>query len=307
MTLTEVGGSAVGSWWKVSGTIQTSLTTKGARRCLYRMAFQHTGYLTDAAKSICYDDDTLTFQVGFEERGDARSFETDLLSAVDTYRSPLENLDIQVSVKQCNAPFPLLPLRRVKLNDYKPDDSASPNDGMSVSAATSVTVLDLSTDIVRYQRIESISRMQHPLALTDKCHIMDKSHCDRYVSYKQFKADENNLLCLTQDMHGYFDGRGKEEQKVPLFKMDYLDHDSHPAANMDHRYRVNVTVTPLDEVAAGLVYPRLIEGSTFMDDKQAMKTYVYVRDPTTFKYCLEWKSKKTAQKWKKHRAEGDRD
>ena len=111
---------------------------------------------------------------------------------------------------------------------------SGPNEGRSVSAATSITVLDLSTDVVRYQRIESIGLMQHALALTDKCHIIDNAHFDKYVTYKKFKDDENNLLGLTQDMHGFFDGRGKEEQKVPLFKLDYLDNSATPAANMEN-------------------------------------------------------------------------
>jgi hypothetical protein len=89
--------------------------------------------------------------LALEEKHDALSFETDL-SAVETYGS---SLVIDVTVEQQNGPFPLVPRRRIKLKDFKPEYSTSEEDGIS-DAESSVTILDMNNDFVRFQRIESM-------------------------------------------------------------------------------------------------------------------------------------------------------
>jgi hypothetical protein len=190
------------------------------------------------------------------------------------------------------------------LKDYKPENSTSPEDGKSV-VASSVTILDLSNDFVRFQRIEAIELLQHRFNTTDKCHLIGKAHCAKFTAFEKYKNDENNILSMAQHVHGWFDGRGSN---VPLFILDYISHDDVPMANLDNRYEVRISVTALDVQASKLIFPRLSHGSFAVEgDDLKMVTHVYVRDPTTFKFCLDWKSASTAKKWNRYRAESNRD
>lgn len=291
-------------WWKATGNIQASLNTKGARRTVYRMAFHHNAFFTGEDTSIFYDGDILKVDLAFEDRRDALALETDLISAVETHRSALEYLVVDFTVEEQHGPFPLEPRRRVKPSDYKPEDSTSPDDGISV-VASSVTILDLNNDFVRFQRIESIELLQHPLNTTDKCHLIDKAHCEKFVTYQKYKNDDNNILSMAQHVHGWFDGR---VSNVPLFKLDYVSHSNAPSASLENRYEVVISVTALDVAASKLIFPRLPSGSVAVEgDSLAMLTRVYMRDPKTFKFCLEWKAHTTSKKWKEYRAESNRD
>ena len=167
-------------------------------------------------------------------------------------------------------------------------------------------ILDLNNDFVRFQRIESIEWLQHPLISTDKCHLIDKARCAKYITYKKYQNDENNILSMSQNFHAWFDGRCN--LNVPLFKLDYVRHSDQPIASLDNRYEVVISVTAIDVAASKHIFPRLSSGSVAVEgDNLSMLTSVYVRDPTTFKICLEWKAKATSKKWRDYRAESNRD
>jgi hypothetical protein len=292
-------------WWNATGTIQASMNTKGARLTVYRMAFHHNAYFTGEDTSIFYDGDILKVDLAFKEERDALSFETDLLSATETHQSALEGLVVDLTIAQQYGPLPLEPARRIKPNDYKPEDSTSPDDGISL-VASSVSILDLNNDFVRFQRIESFELLQHPLISTDKCHLIDKARCAKYITYKKYQNDENNVLSMSQNVHAWFDGRCT--YNVPLLKLDYVRHSDQPNASVDNRYEVVISVTAIDFAASKYIFPRLSPGSVAVEgDNLTMLTSVFVRDPTTFKFCLEWKANTTSKKWKDYRAEFNRD
>jgi hypothetical protein len=297
-------GAADRIWWNATVSIQASLNTKGARRTVYRIAFQHNAFFTGESTSIFYDGDTLKVNLAFEEKRDALAFETDLIGATETHRSALEGLVVDLTVEQRRGTFPLEPPRRIMPSDYKPEESTSPDDGISVAAST-VTVLDFKSDFVRYQRIESIELLQHALNGTEKCHLIDKAHCEKFSSYKQYQNDENNALSMSRDFHGWFDGLIGD---VPMFKLDYIRHSNQPMANMDNRYEVVISVTVIDAAASKFIFPRLSSGSAAVEGQNlSMLAKVYVRNPSVFKYCLEWKAKRTSNKWREYLAETNRD
>jgi hypothetical protein len=297
-------GAADRIWWNATVNIQASLNTKGARRTVYRIAFQHNAFFTGESTSIFYDGDTLKVNLAFKEERDALAFETDLIGATETHRSALEGLVVDLTVEQRRGTFPLEPPRRIMPSDYKPEESTSPDDGISVAAST-VTVLDFKSDFVRYQRIESIELLQHALNGTEKCHLIDKAHCEKFSSYKQYQNDENNALSMSRDFHGWFEGLIGD---VPMFKLDYIRHSNQPMANMDNRYEVVISVTVIDAAASKFIFPRLSSGSAAVEGQNlSMLAKVYVRNPSVFKYCLEWKAKRTSNKWREYLAETNRD
>ena len=102
---------------------------------------------------------------------------------------------------------------------------------------------------------------------------------------------------MSQNFHAWFDGRCN--LNVPLFKLDYVRHSDQPIASLDNRYEVVISVTAIDVAASKHIFPRLSSGSVAVEgDNLSMLTSVYVRDPTTFKFCLEWKAKATSKKWR---------
>ena len=64
----------------------------------------------------------------------------------------------------------------------------------------------------------------------------------------------------------------------------------------DGRYRVLLTVEAYNAETARLLFPRLKDGSTVVDDTHA-ETFVYVVNPEEFRVCLSWKNNKIDELW----------
>lgn len=158
-----------------------------------------------------------------------------------------------------------------------------------VSGAT--TILDASTPLFQYQRIEAESWFgQHYKA--HSCHLIGRAYINANVD--EIDDADNNRLALTADVHSWFDGRSVD---VPLFNLTILSVDSRrPLSDFDFRFPVSLLVTAFDNDSARMLFPRLKEGSERVSDLE-MRVTVYVLDPVKFQRCIDWKASEIRSSW----------
>lgn len=294
--LTQVEKRIVTNWWLVEGHVSSALRTKGVRKKLYQLAFNNQGYYDDGIIAFGYRDDSdnkLFFHVLFKFEVNAINFDINLKNEESTRNSPLCRLSTQSSVNGHNQPSQE---KRIALSDYKPEDSDSPTVELySLTSASSCSILEMSSDLFKYQRIESLRIFPQGIGRVQKCHIISKNHCLMHETYGKYEHDESNFLALSPDLHSWFDGA------VPVLKVDYFSCSETVVLN--NRYEVQVVVEAIDIVCASTLFPRLKEGSIAGDLGTIMFTSVHVTDPSTFKICLKWKSEDTQKKWDAYRLE----
>ncbi|KAJ3360729.1 hypothetical protein HDU91_004390, partial [Kappamyces sp. JEL0680] len=218
--------------WLVTGSVKNALTTKGVRSRLYRMADLNLGYYDlSHPQALYYQDKTLLVHVLFTDRKDALRFESELLNEAITVNSALNSLEVTSAVSQPD-PAPAIG-QRIYFRDYKPEDTESPQETIS-HITSQVTVLELTSDEFRYQRIESLACFGSAIK-TESAHIMSKEHCLKHESYRKYAADKSNILALSRDFHGFYDALNTE---TPLFNLKFIDSSEYPET--DGRYRVNL-------------------------------------------------------------------
>ncbi|TDH71829.1 hypothetical protein CCR75_001773 [Bremia lactucae] len=279
--------------WLLTGCVDDALATKGIRSKLFWMASSRTGYYDPARRigdknvAFWYEDKNLCFHVLFKVESDALKFETGLLNGPHTLGSPLTGHQIETHLAQTRAVS--VDLKRIIYHDYNPNDSKSRENTIS-SLTTSVSILDLSTDEFRYQRIEH-EKFFKPYGKAESCHLVSrKDNRDHQREYGKYDRDVNNRLALSREMHGWFDGLSIEFPIVNMLPGTIEDHPS-----IGDRRKVEILVKAFDAGCKDRVFSRLKDGSADTDDPLVMKTFVHVKDPDTFCLCLRWKYNNNAQ------------
>jgi hypothetical protein len=97
---------------------------------------------------------------------------------------------------------------------------------------------------------------------------------------------------MSRDLHGWFDHLNTE---IPLFYLKVVSISD--SVIIEDRYKVVLAVVALNQESAGMIFWRLMEGSTQTNDPLVMNTSVYLTNPTIFQKCLEWKEKEKKKKW----------
>ncbi|KAF0683300.1 hypothetical protein As57867_024566, partial [Aphanomyces stellatus] len=280
-------------FWVVNGSVENAVDVKGVRSRLYRLAHLYLGYYDpNHADAFVYDDKKLMVHVLFTSEENAQIFDAKFLDEYQTIGSPLSNLTISSNVDQVTRPPNVSILRRVKFGDYNPSDSDSLHETISlISTPSDVSYSDQNTEVFQYQRIEHV-RAFGCTGKAEKAHLISKEHCENYQSYKKYKEDPNNILALSRAMHGWFDALDTD---FPLFKVDVESWEEQPS--VDGRYKVILKVTAASHECKDDVFGRLKEGSERTNDPLTMNTFVYVEDPKSFRFCLQWKSKEIQRNW----------
>ncbi|CEG35534.1 uncharacterized protein PHALS_11411 [Plasmopara halstedii] len=230
-----------------------------------------------------YEDKKLYFHVLFETKETALLFETDLRIGPQTLGSELYDQVVETRVEQINAVS--AGLQRVFHTDYVPDESDSPEKTISsVSLTTSVSILDPLTDEFKYQRIEH-KNLFIPYGKAESCHLVSKKQSrDHKRKYAKYDRDPNNWLALSREMHGWYEGLNTQ---LPIVNMLSGSVEKNPS--IGNRRKVEVIVKVVDAQCTDLVFSRLKNGSTKTDDPLVMKTFVYLENPETFRFCMRWK------------------
>jgi hypothetical protein len=285
---TKVFNNAV-SVWKVSGTIENSLSVKGVRSRMYRNASSQLGYYEQDQPAFYYDESgkALNFNVLFKTEENALRFQNLVIDESITFQSPMNSL--RISAEVTDGTFQLA--SRILTTHYSPTESESPQETPSGTSVPLSTVEETS-DLFKYQRIEKLL-VFGSLGKADSCHLMSSAHCRKYLqSYGQLDNDQNNRLAMSKELHGWFD---KMSSAIPLFYLKVVSISEAPV--LDGRYKVILAVVVVDQESANMIFWRLIEGSTTTDDPLVMHTFVHVMKPDVFQRCLLWKEKEILKDW----------
>ena len=129
----------------------------------------------------------------------------------------------------------------------------------------------------------------------DRAHLIDKGLCAKGAQFSKYDND-NNLLALSKEVHCWFDALSNVSDKMPFFKLQIKMVSQNPDPANDFRYRVTLSVRAYSSETARLLFPRLKDGSTTIDDTTA-ETFVYVTNPEEFGFCVGWKAVKIDKTW----------
>ena len=282
----------VPTFWRATGSI-TGARKMGFRRGMYRTAQTYLGFYEKSngikQDPFSYQDDgTLTINVLFEQRSDALHFRAAVYENVDTV-SPQGELAVSLSVDLASDAVldEMVLVRHYVRDDDSPPDTPRPLSG--------VTELFDTSPLFRYQRLEDV-RYFGGLYKADRAHLIDKPLCEKGKQFAKFHDNENNFLALSKQVHCWFDALTNVSEKIPFFKLLIKHVSSKLDSANDGRYRVLLTVEAYNEEAARLLFPRLKDGSTVVDDTHA-ETFVYVLNPEEFRVCLSWKNSKIDKLW----------
>jgi hypothetical protein len=278
-----------GSVWKVSGTIENSLSVKGVRSRMYRNAGSQLGYYEQDQPAFYYDESgkALNFNVLFETKEHALRFHNVVIDESITFQSPMNSLGISAEVT--SGTFQLG--SRILTTHYIPTESESPQDTPSVISVP-FSIAEETSDLFKYQRIEKLSLFGWR-GKADSCHLMSSAHCRKYPqSYGQLDNNQNNRIAMSKELHGWFD---KMSSDIPLFYLKVVSISEAPV--LEGRFKVKLAVVAVDQQSANMIFWRLIEGSTITDDPLVMHTFVHVMDPGVFQRCLLWKEKDILKDW----------
>jgi hypothetical protein len=278
--------------WKATGII-TGARKMGFRRGLYQMADDYLGFYENSEgmkkNPFSYqDDETLMINVLFENKNEALHFRSAVYRNVDTV-SP--NGDLVVTLKVDPVTDAVLD-ETILVGHFESDKESPPDTPRPLSG---VTELYDTSPLFRYQRIED-ERYFGGLYKADRAHLIDKPLCEKGKRFAKFQNNENNFLALSKEVHCWFDALSNVSERIPFFKLLIKQISSNQDPANDYRYRVLLTVEAYNVETARLLFPRLKDGSTIIDDTQA-ETFVYVLDPEEFRVCLSWKNDKIDSLW----------
>jgi hypothetical protein len=148
--------------------------------------------------------------------------------------------------------------------------------------APNLTLLEeyQSLENPRCRGVENFSRM----------HLWPMANCP-----KHFESDENNMLAGLTLLHEMLDGRNTIEQ-LPYLRLRYLKSDGYALPLKKNRFRVWVEILFFNAVAEIQMKGRLKEG-TVQVAPLTWRTFVYVKNPTDFKVCLDKRTRMADRAW----------
>ena len=265
----------------------------GFRRGLYRTAQDYLGFYEKrngvVQNPFSYEEDgRLLINVLFEQKSDALHFRAAVYENVSMV-SPNNDLSISLSVEQAaDAALD----ETILVGHFTPDNDSPPDTPRPLSG---VTELYDTSPLFKYQRLEH-ERLFGGLYKADRAHLIDKPCCEKGKRFAKFQNNENNFLALSKEVHCWFDALSNVSEKIPFFKLLIKHVSSNQDPANEYRYRVLLTVEAYNVETARLVFPRLKDGSTVINDTEA-ETFIYVLDPEEFRVCLSWKNDKIDSLW----------
>jgi Crinkler effector protein N-terminal domain len=183
-------------------------------------------------------------------------------------------------------------LQRIRLQDYKPQESESPcqsiNQLHSYRLSIPVTeAVEPNTDLARYQSIDKLlPHLKHY-----RCHLKSKS------KFKNLQSDENNMVAASWTFHQLLDGLNTTEE-IPLVALSVKSTSDHTISSRDNRFSVTLNLEFFYQETAAAFAGN--EGARKVDELN-WETVIFVKDKVKFQDCVEWKYKDTKKEWERHR------
>jgi len=264
----------------------------GFRCGIYRTAQKFVGYYEKQEgfkqNPFAYgEDERMVINVLFENKENALKFRAKVYENVSIV-SP-EDLNIQLEVE------PALGAEldeTILIGHFRPDEDSPPETPRYLSV---ITELYDTSSLFQYQRLED-DRLFGVFYKADKAHLIDKPLCEKGQRFSKFQGNENNFLALSKEVHCWFDALTNVNEKIPFFNLEIKEVSTNSDPENGFRYRVLLYVNAYNVETARLLFPRLKNGSTRINDIKC-ETFVYVLNPEEFRVCLEWKANKINNIW----------
>ena len=275
----------------VSARVLNAKNSFGARGNIYKLLEEYGGTYSEAeSKLVIYEGDDLTIRAYFWDRKSAMGFQT-ALNKWEIHRA-LVNLDgIEINPRD---PVPTAEppdLTRFVLQEYVPNDSESPCDGLDQLESYRLSVpateaVDLTDPIAIYQSLDVCVGRNQPY----KCHLKDKAR------FKSIARNENNVLAASWALHQMLDGLNHADG-MSVVKLSVASSSTLPVATVDNRFAVVVQLEFFNEVDAAAFQAR--QGARKINNN-TWQTTVYVKDKTEFTKFVSWKGESTQKEWTDH-------
>lgn len=244
-------------------------------------------YSRAETKLVIYEGDDLTIKAYFWEKFRAMDFQT-ALNKWEIHKS-LVNLDGIVIEPRDPLPVAEPPdLTRFILQDYVPNDSESPCEGLDQLESYRLSVpateaVEFNDPIAIYQSLDVCVGRNKPY----KCHLKDKAR------FKSIARNENNVLAASWALHQMLDGINHADD-MSVVKLSVVSSSTHTVASKDNRYAVVVQLEFFNTVDAAAF--QACQGADKVDNKN-WRTTVHVKDKTQFTEFVSWKGESTQQQW----------
>lgn len=283
----------------LSFTVREALRTIGCRGTIFILGSElNARYVADVDHSLSYEGETLMVKLGFDTFKEARAaWQTLERTHGRPSQSPLSGrlwLDsLEIAIQDCprgnlGSAF--------AVRDYTPETSESPDWAMSEHSwsLSETTVLDGTSDLVRYQRIGG-GRMSQIFAF-EKCHLIPNAQC-RDVEFTKYQRNPNNFLAMIRQLHQAFDGI-ETDNNIPILLIELVSIGATieiPSA--PDRTEVFVRGHFLNKGDLDTMMNFFEDGTTVDRGRGTFLHTVKVLDPKVFAFCLQWKARQTLERW----------
>eukprot|EP00543_Licmophora_paradoxa_P018113 CAMPEP_0202477432 /NCGR_PEP_ID=MMETSP1360-20130828/93940_1 /ASSEMBLY_ACC=CAM_ASM_000848 /TAXON_ID=515479 /ORGANISM="Licmophora paradoxa, Strain CCMP2313" /LENGTH=334 /DNA_ID=CAMNT_0049104677 /DNA_START=59 /DNA_END=1060 /DNA_ORIENTATION=+ len=272
----------------VSARVKNAVNSHGARGNAYKLLERYGGCYSEAeSKQVVYDGDDLMVKAYFWDRRGAMEFQT-AMNNWEIHKA-LVNLDGIEIIPRDPLPVPQpADLTRFFLQDYTPNDSESPCDGLdqleSYRFSNPVTeAVEFNDPISIYQSLDVCVGRNKPY----KCHLKDKA------KFKSIARNENNILAASWHLHQMLDGLNHEDS-MSVVKLSVTSTSEYRISTKDNRYAVVLQLEFFNQVDAAAFQPQT--GASKIDDK-TWRTTVYIKNKTEFTEFVRWKGEDTEEQW----------
>lgn len=276
----------------VSARVKNAVNSHGARGNTYKLLEKYGGCYSEAeSKQVVYDGDDLMIKAYFWDRRGAMEFQT-AMNDWEIHKA-LVNLDgIEINPRD---PLPVpqpADLTRFFLQDYTPNDSESPCDGLdqleSYRLSNPVTeAVEFNDPIAIYQSLDVCVGRNKPY----KCHLKDKA------KFKSIARNENNVLAASWPLHQMLDGLNHADD-MSVVKLSVASTSEYGICTKDDRYAIALQLEFFNEVDAAAFQPRM--DASKIDDR-TWRTTVYIKNKTEFAEFVRWKGEDTENQWTSYR------
>jgi hypothetical protein len=290
-------------WYRVKAIIYGAQKKIGLRGTIFKEAEEaQAAYVKGVGIKYGEEkdgDDGLCLDLYFKSESAGMKFATSLRHW--NMNRPFFRLDPPPLVDEETCPHPPN-LERVLLDHYEPGASDSPCtsladlEGQRSEAATSVQP---ESELAKYQALEKPTYLFAIGAKPFRMHLKNRKG---HGHPKALAENESNMLAGSWNMHQAIDGLNMRDKKMPTVAVGYARQGDMLETPLGKRRKVIVLVKCRNEEIAAQVQPFLKMGSE-RKDNTSFEVPVAVKEPNTFKACLEWKFQQTTDLWATQDAE----
>jgi len=287
-------------YYRVTGTIEDSRTSKGYRSTIYKCAQDHMAcYCEDGNKqTIFYNGASrdMTINLLFKHEAEAFAFQNTLVNFRFVHPTFGNKIRINKAVSEVSLSKPS---DRVFHMDYEGADN---NESPALSLADIRHVLSSNGGSVCYDPVKALQSLEDIAILPGLkyywCHLVSRK-------VTAVKNNVNNCIWGTWIFHQYFDALNTEEIGVPLIAVKYvstaeLTEDIPAGDKMLTRKRVNVAIEFFDNDVGRKVaisFQALMKAGTTVVDTLHYSSFLHPKDPVEFQEFLEEKYAETMKAW----------